>query len=359
MRQSIRTILGTGIQRTGLGVVLLAGLMTSGVITESAAQIVSANDHKPTDVSRQIVGAFDAVFNGPHDGARAVHAKGELLEGHFVAAPEAVGLSRAPHLTGNNMPVLVRLSNFAGVPDIDDADPAASPRGMSIKFLLADGGSTDIVAHSYNGFPVSTPEDFLAFLRALAAPETGTLADFLATHPAALRFAEAPKPAPESYATETFYGVNAFVFTNDENKARHARYRIEPVAGPAHLSAEEAARSASDYLARELAERLGAGPVEFRLVAQLAGPGDDVTDGSTPWPKDRPSVALGTLTLTGIADDQDLQRDLLFTPLSLVDGISPSEDPMLIARNRAYRISHDRRTDRARIEGSSDDHPSN
>lgn len=37
---------------------------------------------------------------------------------------------------------------------------------------------------------------------------------FLGSHPAALRFVTTPRPAPDSFGTLAFYGVNAFKFTN-------------------------------------------------------------------------------------------------------------------------------------------------
>ncbi len=359
MYKPVRNIVNPNTVRARFGRRFLAGCLAMCLAGASAAQVVSGDGGALSVVPRQTVAAFDALFDGPRDGQRAVHTKGLLLEARFVATSEAAGLSRAIHLSGSEVSALVRLSNFAGLPDLADGAAAASPRGMSIKFLLPDGGSTDIVAHSYNGFPAATPEGFLGFLRALAAPEPHVLAEFLAAHPAARRFVDTPKPAPESYATETFHGVNAFVFTNDKGKARHVRYRIEPVAGSAHLSAEAAARRGPDYLTRELADRLRIARVAFRLMAQIAGPDDDVVDGSVAWPDDRRMVELGTLTLTGIADDQAAQGSLLFTPLNLVDGISPSRDPLLIARNRAYRISYDRRTGRAIDEGSRHVRPTN
>lgn len=299
---------------------------------------------KPSqDAAGQIVGAFDALFAGPHAGSRAVHAKGVLLEGEFQPGPAAPGLSRAVHFA-IPVPILVRFSDFAGVPTIPDGDPAASPRGISIKFMLADGGDTDIVAHSYNGFPAATAEDFLEFLRAVGASGPARLNAYLASHPAGQAFVDAPKPAPASFATETFFGVNAFRFTNAAGESRFGRYRIEPVAGPAHLGAEDAAKRPPDFLAAEMAARLGRGPAEFRLLVQLAGPDDNVTDGSVAWPDERPTIEIGRLVLHRLAEaGASRQRALLFTPLNLVGGIAPSGDPLLVARNRAYRISFDRR----------------
>jgi catalase len=321
-----------------------AALLSSSGIPTATAQEVATPVTGEMAVANQIVQAFDALFSGPHAGIRAVHGKGVLCEGTFTATDAARSLSRAPHFQGQPVPVVVRLSNFASVPASADGDPSGSPRGMAIKFMLPDDGDTDIVAHSYNGFPVSAPEDFLSFLRALAASDPRVLSGFLASHPAAKTFVEAPKPAPVSFATEAFYGVDAFRFTNADGVQRFGRYRIEPGAGQAHLSRAEAAQRSPDYLSEDLASRLQVAPVEFRLLVQLPAMGDPITDGSTAWPNDRPFVDAGTIRLRALVPQQAAQqRRLLFTPLNLVGGIASSGDPLLSARTRAYRISLERR----------------
>ena len=307
-------------------------------------------DPMPVSVHQAAVAAaavsdFDKLFGGPRAGQRAVHSKGVLAEGVFVPSDKAAMLSRADHFQ-LPVPVVVRFSDFAGIPTIPDGADAASPRGMSIKFKLPNGDETDIVAHSYNGFPASTPHEFVGFLRALAASDTSVLKGFLATHPAAQTFVDTPKPAPASYATERFFGVNAFRFTNAAGVSRFGRYRLEPVATAVHLTPDEAGRRPPDYLAEELQQRLVRGPAEFRLLVQLAAPSDDVVDGSRSWPVERPTIDAGVIRLTRFVENSGTaQRNLLFTPLSLVAGIAPSADPLLVARSRAYRISFDRRRD--------------
>ena len=296
----------------------------------------------PASVPAAVVGAFDALFSGPHAGRRAVHAFGPLVEGRFTPAPGAPQLSRAPHLGGAEIPVLVRFSNFAAVPGLPDGHPDASPRGMAIKFLLPDGSDTDIVAHSYDGFPAGTPEDFLAFLRAV--PDPAQRAAFAAGHPAAQAFLDHPKPAPESYGTEAYFGVTAFRFTNAAGALRHGRYRITPLAGLSHLDAGQADARPPAYLTAELEDRLRKGPVLFRIAVQLAEEGDPVDDGSRPWPEGRPEVEIGTLAVLRPVPESDArQHDLTFVPTNLVGGIAPSADPMLKARTQSYRISADRR----------------
>ena len=295
-------------------------------------------------VAAQTVDAFDRLFQGPHAGARAVHTKGILAEGTFVPTEQAALLSRAVHFHGPAIPVVVRFSNFSGLPANVDGDAASNPRGMSIKFVLPDGGDTDIVAHSYNGFPAATPEDFLEFLRVLGSQDASRIDRFLATHPAAQTFAAAPNRSPQSYAREFYYGVNAFRFTNDAGVSHYGRYRLEPIAGAAYLGPTDVAAKSRDYLAQELRQRVRREPARFRLLIQLARPSDPVNDGTMVWPDDRTVINAGTLTLNRtVTDDAARQRALLFTPLNLVGGIAPSADPMLVARTRAYRVSFERR----------------
>ena len=174
-------------------------------------------------LAEQLLDALDTLF-GLHPGFRPAHAKGLMCSGTFTPSPEAAKLTRAPHAVKPSTPVTVRYSDSTGVPTIPDNDPQQSgPRGIAIRFHLADHAHTDIVAHSTNGFPVRTGEEFLEFLRAAAAFGAGkpeALGAFLATHPNAKRFVEAAKPIPTSFAREAFFAVTAFRFTNAEGVSR-------------------------------------------------------------------------------------------------------------------------------------------
>ncbi len=82
----------------------------------------------------------------------------------------------------------------------------------------------------------------------------------------------------------------------------------------------------------------------FRMMAQLANPGDQTKDPSQPWPADRKLVDLGTITLaTSAADQVKAQKDLRFLPNQLTPGIEVSDDPLIDARVKAYVISFGRR----------------
>lgn len=305
-------------------------------------------DEKLLALANDLLKAFDAIF-GLNPGFRPAHAKGILLSGSFTPAPGAADLTRAPHISQPSTPVWVRFSNSTGVPLIPDTDPNANPRGVAIRFQLAEHVHTDIVGHSTDGFPTHTGDEFLEFLRAVASSDPAKipgspLEAFLGTHPAALAFVQTPKPAPSSFARETYYGVTAMRFTNQKGGSRHGRYRILPEAGNEHLDDTTLKTKAPNYLFDEIAERISSKPAIFRIVVQLAEPGDTVDDATIHWPESRPLHELGTLTLNSVVPDNAAQqKQIIFDPIPRVDGIEPSDDPLLEVRAAIYLISGRRR----------------
>jgi catalase len=271
-----------------------------------------------------------------------------MCSGTFTPSPEAAQLTRAPHANRPSTPVTVRYSNSTGVPTIPDNDPARSgPRGIAVRFHLADHVHTDIVAHSVNGFPVHTGEEFLEFLRAAAAFGAGkpeALGAFLATHPNARRFAETAKPIPTSFAREAFFAITSFQFTNSQGASRHGRFRIRPAEGTEYLSSEAAAARSANFLFDEIGPRLARGPFRLGVFVQMAGPGDDVTDASVTWPDSREEIPFGTVTVTARVDDQVPElRKMIFDPIPRVDGIDSSGDPLTEVRSDIYLLSGRRR----------------
>ena len=314
--------------------------------TVGVAQDAPANQKS---VPEQIVDAFNAVF-GVHPGARATHAKGVVLEGKFTPSASATSVSTAAHLQKKkiSVPATIRFSASTGLPAIPDTDPGASPRGMAVKFHLPDGSKTDIVVNSFNGFPVATAAELRDLFLAIAAtkpedPKPTTLDQFLSSHPSAKAFVEAPKPAPASYASLPYFGVNAFKFTNAKGAATFGRYQLQPVAGEQFLTTEQLSTMGPDYLTTEIRERVRRGPVKFKLFVQVAEQDDKIDDPSIAWPDTRKKVELGTITITkAVADSQTAEKKLLFMPGALVPGIEAA-DPMIAARSAAYIVSLSRR----------------
>jgi len=298
-------------------------------------------------LAQQLLDAIDATSGGLHPGFRPAHAKGLMCSGTFTPSPEGAKLTRAPHATRPSTPVTVRYSDGTGLPTIPDNDSRSGPKGIAIRFHLGEHDHTDIVAHSTNGFPVRTGEEFVEFLRAATAFASGqpeAFGAFLAAHPNAKRFVETPKPIPSSFAREAFFAITSFKFTNADGVSRHGRFRVRPEAGTEYLSNEEAAAKSENFLFDEIGQRLARGPIKLGVFVQMAEPADDVTDASISWPETRTEIPFGTIVLTARVDDQvPEQRKIIFDPLPRVDGIDSSGDPLTAVRADVYLLSGRRR----------------
>jgi catalase len=307
-------------------------------------------DERIVALGNDLLQQFHSMF-GPHPGFRPAHAKGLMLQGTFKPAREVSALSKAPHFSRESTPVTVRFSNSTGLPSIPDNSPDANPRGLAIRFNLAEHVHTDIVSHSTDGFPTRDGAQFLEFLKAAAASGPDVLSPkpierFLGSHPAALAFVQAPKPFPSSLARETYFGVTAFAFTNAEGQTKFGRYRIVPEQGNDFLTDTQVSKLSPNYHFEEIAERVGKGSIRFKVLAQIAAPEDVTDDATIHWPESREQVALGTIELTGVVEDSHAQqKHIIFDPIPRVDGIAPSADPLLELRAAIYLLSgRERRT---------------
>jgi catalase len=306
------------------------------------------SDERVVALAQDLIAQFDQLF-GVHPGYRPAHAKGMMLSGSFKPAAGAQKLTKAPHVVRESTPVTARFSNSTGLPQLPDNVADANPRGLAIRFNLAEHVHTDIVSHATDGFPTRDGYEFLEFLRAVAAsgadvPSPKPVELFLGAHPAALAFVQAPKPFPSSLARQTYFAVTAFAFTNADGETRYGRYRIVPVEGNQYLTDEQVAAIPANYHYDELAERMAKEPVAFRILVQVAEPGDTVDDATLHWPESRELVELGRLELTEvITDTLAQQKHIIFDPIPRVEGIEASADPLLELRAAIYLLSGRRR----------------
>ncbi|WP_342109875.1 catalase family peroxidase [Methylobacterium sp. SI9] len=298
--------------------------------------------------AEQTIDVMNTLF-GKHPGARANHAKGVVAEGSFTPSAEAATISKASLFQGPAVPVTIRFSDATGVPTIPDGAANANPHGLALKFKLSDGAEMDVVTNSLKYFPVATGEEFRDLLKAVAesgpnAAHPTALERFAASHPAAATAGGTAK-TPSSLARQTYNGVNAFIFVDKDGKRQPFRFRIEPVQGEEILPPEDAAKRDPNFLMGEIGPRVAKEPAKFRVLAQLAQAGDPTNDATKPWPVDRKTVDLGTLTVSkAVPDSAEAEKALLFMPNNLTDGIEVSDDPLIDARVQAYAVSFSRRS---------------
>ncbi len=326
------------------GVLLAAFALLAGHTEVVNGEDASGTPPADKDLAHQILETMVQV-HGVNAGHRPVHAKGIVCEGTFTPSADAAILSKAAHFQKTTVPVTVRLSDGSPELAIPDNSPDAGPRGMAIRFELPGGEETDIVAMSHNGFVVGTGEEFLALQKSIVAtdpskPHPWPVEVFVVSHPRALKFVVDNKVVPASFATEAFFGNDAFIFVNKDGAKQVGRYQILPVAGQRHLSDAEAKAKPADFLFDDLKTRLASGPVKFRLMVQLPNAGDPTSDPSLVWPGDRKTIEVGTISIiSAVADSVAAEKPLAYDPTNLTDGIDLSDDTLPTLRSEVYALS--------------------
>ena len=138
--------------------------------------------------------------------------------------------------------------------------------------------------------------------------------------------------------------MNAYRFVNKEGVPRYGRYRIRPDGANEYLEAATAAQQPPNFLFDDIQERLSKGGVKMRIAVQVATKQDVVNDSTVHWPADRPEIAFGTIELASVLPNNDgEERHIIFDPIPRVDGIEPSDDPLLEPRATVYLMSGRRR----------------
>ena len=298
---------------------------------------------------------------GTFPGYRRNHAKGVCVTGYFDSNGQAQPYSRADVFAAGRTPLVGRFAIPGGNPYAPDS--SVPIRSMALRFAQANGQQWRTGMNSMPVFPVSTPQAFYEQLQAqqpnpaTGKPDPAKLAAFFAAHPETAAFrawAKTAKPSA-SFATENYWSLDAFVFTNSAGKRQPVRWRMVPEATDTGSSAG----SGPDYLASDLAQRLSQGPLRWHLLVTLAQPGDPTNDATKAWPADRATIDAGTLVLEHTEpQDSGPCRDINYDPLVLPDGIEASDDPRLPARSAAYADSYLRRTsEEAHLPGTAVAHP--
>jgi len=305
---------------------------------------------------RRIIDQFEHNA-GVHAGYRRNHAKGVCIAGYFQssgkAAPYSVAQVFAPE---QRTPVTGRFAIPGSNPYAPDG--SVPIRSMALRFTQENGQQWRTGMNSMPVFAVATPQAFFEQLQAgqpdpaTGKPDPAKLAAFFAAHPETAAFrawAKTAKPSA-SFATDGYWGLDAFVFTGPDGAKHAVRWRVTPqVADDTSAPANN-----PDYLATDLRRRLAHGPLRWQLQVTLAQPGDPTNDATKTWPADRPSIDAGTLVIDSEQpQDSGPCRDINYDPTVLPDGIAISDDPLLPARSAAYADSYLRRTsEEAHLPGS-------
>ncbi|KMM80700.1 catalase family peroxidase [Pseudomonas deceptionensis] len=286
--------------------------------------------------------------SGVHPGYRRNHAKGMCVVGYFQSSGDAQALSSAQVFRAGRTPVVGRFALPSGNPYAPDS--SVPIRSFAVRFTQANGQQWRTGMNSMPVFAVGTPEAFYQMLQAGAPdpatgkPKPASMPAFFAAHPETAPFLQWVKTArpSASFATESYNGINAFYLVNAAGQRQAVRWGVVPEGQDA---AGATAPNDADYLEKDLAQRLAAGPLKWQFNLTLAEAGDPVNDASKAWPPGCKVVNAGTLVLEKAEPQHTGEcRDINYDPLILPSGIEGSDDPLLAARSAAYASSYVRRT---------------
>jgi catalase len=296
----------------------------------------------------KLVAAF-APPTGVALGHRRNHAKGICFTGVFEANGAGSELSQATVFARGQYPVLGRFN--LGTADPNAPDATEQVRGLGIRISTPDGQEWRSAMINPPVFPVSTPEAFYELLRALGSKDPNAIETFATAHPEFAAFGDWAKNAPwtGSYAEERFNSLNSFVFVDGSGAEHVVRWSLLPTAQPVAVSPDELAKRGPDFLEQEIARRVASAPQRWTMVVTVANSGDPSGDPSKPWPADRRTIEVGTLTAQQVQAEPDGPcRDINFDPTVLPSGMRTSDDPFPAARSAVYAKSYDLRTAEAK-----------
>jgi catalase len=340
----------------------------AGRITTTDAGIPAASDEHsltvgaggPIVLHDQYLVQKMQAFNRERVPERVVHAKGGGAFGYFEVTADLSGFTSAAFLgkVGKRTPVLVRFSTVAGEQGAPDTD--RDPRGFAIKFYTEEG-NYDLVGNNTPVFFIRDPSKFSDFIHSQKRmPDTGLRSndaqwDFWSLSPECLHqvlILMSDRGTPRTWRHMNGYGSHTFLWQNRFGERVWVKYHFKTEQGIANFRASEARQMKAedpDFHRRDLHQAIaGRDYPSWRLEMQIMPYEHAATYRFNPfdltkvWPHaDYPPIQAGRLVLDRNPDNFYAQiEQAAFSPASMVPGIGPSPDRMLLGRMFSYHDTH-------------------
>lgn len=336
-----------GVSRRG---VLLGAAAVGGVAAANVGGFAYARGWATPDklTPSRLADRFEQLA-GKHEGFRRNHAKGLSASGYFTSNGAGAEISTAVVFRPGRVPLTGRFSLSGGMPHV--ADQNSTVRGLALLFSLPNGEQWRTAMVNIPVFLDSTPEGFyermLAFrpVAGTGKPDPVKKAAFLAKHPETTAAMKIVKQHPPSsgFHDSTFRGLNAFGFTNDSGAHSAVRWTLVPE--QQIEPADKAHPPGRDFLFDALIRTVANTPLRWRMILTIGAPEDQTHDATRPWPEDRRTIDVGTVTIDSVQTEKaGNARDINFDPMILPDGIEALDDPLPKARSAVYARSFARRS---------------
>jgi len=300
-----------------------------------------------------------ANFNRERIPERQPHAKGSGAFGRFEVTQDVSAYTKAAVFQpGVTTQTLIRFSTVAG--ERGSPDTWRDPRGFALKFYTTEG-NYDMVGNNTPVFFLRDPMKFQHFIRSQKRRADNGLRDhdmqwdFWTLSPESahqVTWLMGDRGIPKTWRHMNGYSSHTYMWANKDGERFWVKYHFKTDQGIECLTQEEADRIAgedSDFHQRDLFESIKRGDYpSWTLMVQIMPFAEAETYRFNPfdltkvWPhEDYPPHEVGRLTLDRNPTDHHTEiEQAAFEPNSLVPGIGPSPDKMLLARLFSYADAH-------------------
>ncbi|HWR24631.1 MAG TPA: catalase, partial [Methanosarcina sp.] len=291
---------------------------------------------------------------------RVVHAKGAGAFGYFQVYEPMANYTKAKFLQNpdNETPVFVRFSSVVG--SKGSADTVRDVRGFAVKFYTEDG-NYDLVGNDIPVFFIRDAMKFPDLVHAVKAEPNNNIPssstghnnfwDFVSLTPESthmLTWLFSDRGTPASYRMLEGFGVNTYVWVNEDGEPIYVKYHWKPKLGVHTFDRQNATRIAGedpDYLTRDLWNAIEKGDYpEYELYVQTMNVSEELNqsfdplDATKTWPEDKfPLMPVGKMVLDRNPENFFTQvEEAAFCPANIVPGIEASADKLLQGRMFSY-----------------------
>ncbi|WNI17487.1 catalase [Actinacidiphila sp. ITFR-21] len=300
-----------------------------------------------------------AQFNRERVPERVVHAKGSGAYGRFEVTNDVSRFTKADLFQpGRTTKMLARFSTVAG--EQGSPDTWRDPRGFALKFYT-DHGNYDLVGNNTPVFFVRDTIKFQDFIRSQKRrPDNGLRDndmqwDFWTLSPESahqVTWLMGDRGIPRSYRHMNGYGSHTYMWINGSGEKFWIKYHFKTDQGVDFLTqerADELAGQNADFHRQDLWEAIDRGDhpswtlkVQVMPFEDAAGYRFNPFDLTKVWPHgDYPLIEVGRMTLDANPEDYFVHiEQAAFEPSSMVPGIAPSPDKMLLGRLFSYPDTH-------------------
>lgn len=300
-----------------------------------------------------------AQFNRERVPERVVHAKGGGAFGHFEVTADVTQWTKAAFLSkvGKRTPMLARFSSVAG--ELGSADTGRDPRGFALKFYTEEG-NYDLVGNNTPVFFIRDPSKFQDFIHSQKRMSDGIRSnnaqwDFWSLSPEAahqVTILMSDRGTPRTWRHMNGYSSHTYMWINAKGERFWVKYHFKTEQGIQNFTnAEAQAMTATDpdFHIRDLRDAIARKDFpSWRLEMQIM-PFEDAAayrfnpfDLTKVWPHDDyPPITIGRFTLDRNPENYFVEiEQSAFEPASMVPGVGPSPDKMLLGRLFSYPDAH-------------------